>query len=311
MIIQTGQRTDIPAFYSEWFINRLKEGFVMVRNPFEPRMVTRYSLDPSVVDVIGFCTKDPAPMIPKMDYLDDYKTHWQVTITPYSRDIEPNVPDKEMVIRSFKELSDIVGPERMVWRYDPILLNDQYDIPQHITEFQRMAEELEGYTPVCVISFIDIYDKVRENFPEARAVPKEARLELGKAMIEIAGEKGMTLRPCGEGDELAAYGADCRGCMTKEIWQQAAGVRLKFPTRKPARSECQCFLSGDIGQYDTCGHMCRYCYANTSRERVLRNMRDHDPKSPLIVGHLMPEDVIHEAPAVSWAEPQINMFDML
>ncbi|MCR5181534.1 MAG: DUF1848 domain-containing protein [Clostridia bacterium] len=308
MIIQTGQRTDIPAFYSEWLVNRLREGFVMVRNPFEPRNVTRYVLDPSVVDVMGFCTKDPSPMLPKMDALRDYRTYWHVTITPYGRDVEPNVPGKDEVIRSFRTLSDMVGPERMAWRYDPILLNDTYDMSAHIREFTRMAGELEGYTKVCIISFLDLYDKVRENFPEARAVPKEARLELGKAMIEIAGERGMTLRPCAEGNELAAYGADCRGCMTQEIWQEAAGIRLRFPSRKNMRKDCQCFLSGDIGQYDTCGHMCRYCYANTSRERVLRNMRDHDPKSPLLVGHLMPEDTVHEAQASSWAVRQMDMF---
>ncbi len=272
MIIQTGQRTDIPAFYSEWLVNRLKEGFDMVRNPFDPGSVTKYSLDPSVVDVMGFCTKDPSPLLQKMDALRSYKTYWHVTITPYGRDIEPNVPGKDEVIRSFRTLSDMVGPERIAWRYDPILLNDTYDAGTHIREFTRMAEALEGYTRVCIISFLDMYDKVRENFPEARTVPREVRIELGKAMTETAGEKGMILRPCAEGNELAPYGADCRGCMTKEIWQQAAGTKLRFPARKNMREGCHCFLSGDIGQYDTCGHMCRYCYANASRERVLRNI---------------------------------------
>ncbi len=308
MIIQTGQRTDIPAFYSQWLINRLKEGSVMVRNPFEPRSVTEYVLDPKEVDVIGFCTKDPSPMLPKLSALDEYRTYWHVTITPYGKDIEPNVPEVDSVLRSFRALSDRVGPQRMAWRYDPILLNDKYDISCHIREFSRMADALEGYTGVCIISFLDLYDKVKANFPEAGTVPREARLELGKALIEIAGEKGMTVRPCAEGNDLAQFGADCSGCMTKEIWQQAAGTKLKFPARKAMRTGCECFLSGDIGQYDTCGHLCRYCYANTSKERVLKNMRDHDPGSPLITGHLMPEDVVHRAPAESWAITQMDMF---
>lgn len=120
MIIQTGMRTDIPAFYSEWFVNRIKEGYVLVRNPYNESQVTRYSLSPDFVDLIAFCTKNPAPMLSSMDVLKDYGQYWFVTITPYGRDIEPNVPDKPVVMENFKRLSDIVGVDSIGWRYDPM-----------------------------------------------------------------------------------------------------------------------------------------------------------------------------------------------
>ena len=123
MIINTGQRTDIPAFYSEWFANRLKVGFVCVRNPYNPSQVSRYRLDPAVVDVIGFCTKNPAPMFAYMDLLQNYGQYWFVTITPYGRDIEPYVPDKHRLLNDFQILSARVGVDSIGWRYDPIFLS--------------------------------------------------------------------------------------------------------------------------------------------------------------------------------------------
>ena len=205
MIIHTGMRTDIPAFYADWFANRIREGFVCVRNPYNPIQVTEYSLDPSVVDLIGFCTKNPEPMLKYMDLLQPYGMYWYVTITPYGKEIEPMVPDKERVLLSFQKLSEIVGIDSIGWRYDPIVGDDTYTADYHIRQFTHIASVLEGYTKNCVISFIDLYQKVRKNFPEVRAVEKEERLYLGKAMIEIAAEHGMTGRPCGEGDELAVY----------------------------------------------------------------------------------------------------------
>ena len=307
MIIQTGMRTDIPAFYSKWLCNRLKEGFVMVRNPFNPGMVTRYSLSPEVVDLICFCSKNPAPMLPHMDLLEPYSTYWHVTITPYGREIEPNVPDKWDVMESVKKLSQIVGSSRCVWRYDPIFLSSTYTPERHISDFEEMARNLSGYTKVCIISFIDLYAKVRRNFPEARPVPQEERISIGKEIIRIAANYGMIVRPCGEGNDLAQFGADCRGCMTREIYEEAAGVPLIFPAFKSARSECACYLGGDIGQYDTCGHFCRYCYANANRTNVLQNMKAHDPDSPLLVGNLLPGDKVHEAKQESWADRQMRL----
>ena len=310
MIINTGQRTDIPAFYSEWFANRLKAGFVLVRNPYNPVSVTRYRLSPDVVDLIGFCTKNPAPMLPRMDLLRDYGQYWYVTITPYGKEIEPRVPDKREVLESFRQLSEIVGPERIGWRYDPVFISDAYPAERHIRAFEYMAKALEGYTHTAVISFVDLYEKTKRNFPEVRPVDPEQRLLLGKAFTETGRQHGMTIRPCGEGDELAQFGADCGGCMTVAMYEQALGRRLKVPKFVPARKECACYLGGDIGAYNTCGHLCRYCYANYDAETVRRNMAAHDPQSPLLTGHLMPGDQVHEARQESWIDPQISMDDM-
>lgn len=307
MIINTGQRTDIPAFYAQWFANRLKAGFVCVRNPYNPVQVSRYRLDPAVVDVIGFCTKNPAPMLPHMDLLRDYGQYWFVTITPYGRDIEPNVPDKRRLLDDFKRLSRRVGVQSIGWRYDPILLSPRYTPEYHLRAFRQMAEALEGCTHTVVISFIDLYPKVRRNFPEAREVPWEQRLALGREIIDIARAHGMTVRPCAEGDALAPFGADCGGCMRIADYERAIGKRLAVPKRRTARAACACYLSCDIGAYDTCRHLCRYCYANAEPAKVLALSRQHDPDSPFLIGNYTSDDVVHDVPQKSWIEGQIEM----
>ena len=307
MIINTGQRTDIPAFYAEWFANRLKEGFVCVRNPYNPNQVSRYRLDPAVVDVIGFCTKNPAPMFPYMELLKAYGQYWFVTITPYGRDIEPNVPDKHQLIEDFKTLSNIVGINSIGWRFDPVFISERYGEKYHIRAFEQIAAALEGYTETAVISFIDLYPKVRRNFPEVQEVTKEQRLRLGKEFIRIASAHGMTVKPCAEGDELAAYGADCSGCMRIRDYEKAIGMHLNAPKRKGARAECACYLSCDIGAYNTCKHLCRYCYANAEVSEVLAQSRLHDPKSPFLIGSYMDGDVIHDVPQKSWIDAQMSL----
>ena len=307
MIINTGQRTDIPAFYSEWFANRLREGFVCVRNPYNPNQVSRYRLDPSVVDAIGFCTKNPAPMFAHMELLRDYGQYWFVTITPYGRDIEPNVPDKHRLLDDFKRLSELVGIHAVGWRYDPIFLSRRYSEDYHLRAFEKMASALEGYTETAVISFIDLYPKVRRNFPEAQEVQKAQRLALGRSIIEIAASHGMTVKPCAEGDELAPYGAECGGCMRISDYEKAIGKRLNAPKRKGARAECACFLSCDIGAYNTCKHLCRYCYANAEPARVLAQSRLHDPKSPFLIGSYRDGDRIHDVPQKSWIDAQTSL----
>lgn len=302
-------RTDIPAFYSKWFFNRIEEGFVCVRNPYNPIQVTKYSLSPDVVDLIAFCTKNPAPMIPSLDRLKPYGQYWFVTITPYGKDIEPNVPDKENVIESFQRLSGIVGVDSVGWRYDPIFLDEKHTMEWHITEFEKMAHALRGYTRTCVISFLDLYQKVKRNFPQAQVVAKKERMELGKALIKIAGDCGMTIRPCAEGTELAAYGADCSGCMTVQTFETALHSHLEVPKKKSNQRNgaCACLLGVDIGAYDTCGHLCKYCYANTDAALVKANMRKHHPDSPFLLGESMPEDVVHEAVQKSWIDGQMRL----
>ena len=302
-------RTDIPAFYSEWLINRIKEGYVLVRNPYNQSQVTKYSLLPDFVDLIAFCTKNPAPMLDHMAVLEPYGQYWFVTITPYGKDIEPNVPQKEKVMEDFKRLSNIVGVDSVGWRYDPIIVDEKHTADWHISEFAKMAENLSGYTRTCVISFIDIYKKAERNMPEARAVSEKDRIKIGRALIEIAKKYSMTIRPCAEGDELAAYGADCSGCMTVNTFETALHANLDVPKRKTNQrdNKCACLLGVDIGAYDTCGHLCRYCYANADIALVKENMRRHDPRSPFLLGGSLPGDVIHEAKQSSWIDGQMRL----
>ena len=310
MIIQTGNRTDIPAFYAEWFANRLKEGFVLVRNPFNDRSVTRYVLDPSVVDLMVFCTKNPEPMLRYMDLLKPFRQYWFVTITPYGKDIEPNVPDKTAVMRTFRRFASIVGPVNICWRYDPIFIDETWTAERHIACFRAMCETLAGSTRTAVISFIDLYEKVKRNFPEVQTVPFRIQFELTQAFVEIGREYGMTIRPCGESKELEKAGADCSGCMTQRVFEEAIGQNLILPPNPNNRGECACYITGDIGAYNTCGHFCRYCYANADRNVVIRSMKNHDPSSPLLTGRIQPGDKISQAKQVSWIDPQMRLEDL-
>ena len=159
MIINTGQRTDIPAFYSKWFINRIREGFVLVRNPYYPKTVTKFLLNPDVVDVIGFCTKNPRPMLKYLDEINEFGQFWYISITGFEKDYEPNVPAIDQVIEDFKYLSKKVGSHAVAWRYTPIIVNEKYTVERHIKTFEYIASKLEGYTSLVAFGFVDIYDK--------------------------------------------------------------------------------------------------------------------------------------------------------
>ena len=305
MIIQTGQRTDIPAFYSKWLLNRLRQGFVMVRNPFYPSSVSRYELNPKTVDMITFCTKNPLSVLNNLELMEElsaYNQWWYVSLTPYGKEVEPNVPAKAEVAEGIIELGKRLGPEKVGWRYDPIFISEKYSKAYHLKAFENIARRLCGFTKTAVISFIDLYPKVKRNFPEAREVCREDRLSLGKAFVEIASRYGMTLRPCAEGKELEAFGADCSGCQTVAVLEQALGEgrHLKVPKKTQARKECSCYLNGDIGAYNSCGHLCRYCYANASPQLVMQNMKEHNPDSPLLIGELKDDDKVFNTEQKSW-----------
>ncbi|MBR1677406.1 MAG: DUF1848 domain-containing protein [Clostridia bacterium] len=305
MVISTGMRTDIPAFYSKWLVNRLIEGFVYVRNPYYPHQVTEYSLSPDVVDCITFCTKNPTPIIPYLDKLDAYRQFWFVTITPYGKDIEPHVPDKDKVIDSFKIISERVGKKAIGWRYDPVFYGKGFDEERHVEAFKHIAEKLNGYTDSCVLSFLDLYQKVKRNAPGIYPPNFNERKLLAKLLVPIAKQNGITIRTCCEGEELAPLGIDVSGCQTRQIIERAIGEKLDVPNRKnQRRGACDCLLGSDIGAYDTCGHLCKYCYANAEARLVYENMKMHDPTSPFLVGKLQKGDEITKAKQFSYIDGQ-------
>lgn len=308
MIINTGCRTDIPAYFSEWFFKRIKEGYVYVRNPYYQNQVTKYKLTPDVVDCLAFCTKNPGPMLPRIHELDAFGQFWFVTITPYEKDIEPNVPSKENVMDNFKKLSSIIGAERIGWRYDPIFITSQYTLESHIESFEKMASALAGYTHDCVISFIDLYEKTKRNFPGVKEVTKEERTAIVKEFVKIGKMYDIMIKTCVEGQDLSKYGVDCSGCMTKPVIELAIGNRLKVPQRRSTRGGCDCLLGNDIGVYNTCGHGCAYCYANHDQKTVMDNMKKHNPNSPFLIGGDMKGDVVKEASQVSFIDGQVTLF---
>lgn len=306
MIINTGSRTDIPAFYSQWFFNRIREGYVMVRNPFQPTQVTRYRLDPEVVDCLTFCTKNPAPMLGRLGELAGFRQLWYVTITPYGREIEPFVPEKERVMDSLKRLSRVLGIRAVGWRYDPIFISETYSLEFHRRVFAEMAACLEGYVDNCVISFIDLYEKTKRNFSGVRAVQRQERLTIGREFAEIGRRRGIQIRSCCEGEELGRFGVDTSGCMSRRVVERAIGTTLDVPRQGPVREGCDCLLGSDIGCYHSCGHGCLYCYANFDQRTVRENMERHDPDSPFLIGGPRPEDVIREARQRSWIDGQLR-----
>ena len=317
MIINTGSRTDIPAYYGKWFLNRLTEGSVCVRNPYNPVQVTRYRLDPDVVDCLVFCTKNPAPMLELVsgmeqsagyECLSRFRQLWYVTITPYGRDVEPNVPPKEQVMESLKCLSSMLSPRQVIWRYDPIFISEKYPLAWHIRAFDEMARNLKGYTQHCVISFIDLYAKTVRNFPGVKPVDRTDQEEIGQKFAGIGRKYGIRIQTCCEGTHLEKYGVDCSGCMSQEIIELACDIKMDVPVRKSAREGCDCLLGGDIGMYNTCNHGCLYCYANYDRKTVWQNMRMHNPESPFLIGSSRPEDIVRDAKQTSWINGQLSLF---
>lgn len=309
MIINTGQRTDIPAFYSKWFMNRIKEGFVLVRNPYYPTQVTKFLLNPDVVDVIGFCTKNPRPMIKYLDDLKEFGQFWYITITGFDKDLEPNVPPIEEVIKDFKTISDKVGANAIGFRYTPIIINNKYTLEYHIKTFKKITEELKGYTHLCAFGFLDIYPKLAKIHPELKDASDEDKITIAKEFSKIAKENDIELRLCSKEKWLKDYGINIEGCMLLKDYEKAINKNLK-PTKKmqARKSYCSCFLSNDIGSYNSCPHLCKYCYANGNEEEIRRNYKNHDDASPLLIGNLKEDDKVGEAKQESWIDETITLF---
>ena len=301
MIINTGCRTDISAFYSKWLMNRIKEGFVLVRNPYYPSQVTKYNLSPDVVDCLAFCTKNPEPMFKYLDKLKNkYRQYWFVTITPYGKDIEPGVPDKKDLIENFKKLSKYIGVNSIGWRYDPIFIGNGFDVKKHIECFGKMAKLLNGYTHNCTISFLDLYEKVKRNAPNIKPPTDDEQVQIAKEFSKIGKENDMIIHSCCEKTYLSKYGLKCNGCMSQEIIEKSINCKLNPPKKKNLRTECNCLMGNDIGAYNTCGHLCKYCYANANKNLVINNLKKHNENSPFLIGGSESGDKITEANQKSW-----------
>ncbi len=290
MILFASGRTDIPAFYSNWFINRVKAGFVDVRNPFNQKLVSRIYF--SDVDLIMFCSKNPLPMINKLDILK-VPVLFHVTITPYGKDVEPNIPDKRLIIDGVKKLSLVLSIDNVVVRYDPIFLSDKYNVDYHIRAFDKLCKNLNGYVNKIIVSFMDEYKNVRsnKNILKYRAFTREDYKKIGEAFSKSAHDNGMSVQTCFEDEDLTQYGFVKGECLSHELAYILTGKKFKSSNVRKEK-KCECVQMVDIGDYNSCMHMCKYCYANYDEKAVSSNFERHDDNSSLLIGSIQRDDVI-------------------
>ena len=268
MIISASRRTDIPTYYSDWFFNRIKEGYVYVRNPMNIHQISKISLSPQVVDGIVFWTKNPIPMIDRIDEIHDYSYYFQFTLNSYGNEIETKVPNKnDIIIPAFKKLSNKIGAHKVLWRYDPVFVTDKYSIDYHITYFNEIAKRLSGYTEKCIISFLDLYKNTKNNLKALNLVPLEQELmyELAERIFEIADSNNIIVESCAEKVSLEQFGIQHGHCIDCALFERITGQKIKIDKDKNQRDECGCVASIDIGAYNTCKNGCKYFYANYSR----------------------------------------------
>lgn len=292
MILNVSGRTDVVAFYSNWFMKRIEEGYVDVRNPFYPKKVSKINF--SDVDGIVFCTKNPIPILDKLDSIK-IPFIFHITLTPYKKDIEPNVLPKGKVIEVIKKLSKKIGKDKIWVRYDPVFINDNYTLEYHVKNFNRMCELLDGYVSKIIISFLDMYQNVRYNMPylKPKTLMEEDYKVIGTAFSSSAKSHGMTVQTCAEKPNLSEYGFKVSDCVTKEV-AAALTNKTKFKTWSARGKKCKCVSMVDIGEYNTCMHMCRYCYANYDETKVKDNIKYHNPNSSLLIGEINEDDEIIE-----------------
>lgn len=296
MILNTGGRTDTVQYYSEWLLNRFREGYVLSRNPLFPNVINRIELSPDTIDVVVFCSKDYAPILDRLHEISDhFKCYYHYTITAYDTDIEPNVPSIEQSVETLKQLSAQVGKEKVAWRYDPVLLTEKYTIEKHFETFDYMARELSPYVDRCIFSFVEMYKKLAVNMPELQPISNDNKLLLVKGLGAIAKQYGLYLQTCAAKDDYLQFGVHHSGCMTTEIFSRALGLNFKHQAHKGNRIGCACMESRGLGDYNSCPNGCRYCYANKDHAKAAENYRRHDPKSPLLLGDVLPTDTIKPA----------------
>ena len=288
MILNVSGRTDIVGFYTNWFMNRYREGFVDVRNPFYKKSISRIYF--SDVDAILFCTKNPIPIVNYLSEIDK-PIIFHVTLTPYKNDIEPNVPPKGLVIEAIKKISSIIGSDNVYIRYDPIFVNDKYNILYHVKAFDNMCCLLNGYVKHIIVSFIDDYKNVRnnKNYLKYKELSESDYRILGTSFSKSASANGMSVQTCCEENNLVEYGFIKEDCMS---FNMAYKLTHKTDLRKWKERNCNCVSMVDIGVYNSCRHFCKYCYANFDEKKVNENYSLHNPNSSLLIGEICPDDVI-------------------
>jgi len=310
MIISASRRTDIPAFYSDWFFHRLEEEYCTVFNPFNRNQVRYVSLKPDDIDVVVFWTKHSKPFRPRLQLLDERKIqyYFQYTLVHYSQMIEKRVPPFDKLLEEFLKLSDQIGPDRVIWRYDPIIFSKEYSVEQHIEYFAEIAKKLKGQTNRVMISIVDYYQKTLRNMKDYSLRSEldekpEQKLEFGdfiRSLSQISRDNGFEIQSCSEPIEMDQYGVTHGKCIDDnyilEVFERDV-IHKKDPGQ---RKECGCVKSIDIGVYDTCLHGCQYCYATKQHDSAKRNYDSHDPKSPSLIGWYDAE------PPVS--DPQVELF---
>lgn len=279
MIINASGRTDIVAYYMNWFVNRWNEGYFDVRNPFNPKLVSRIFV--SDVDMIVFCTKNPLPLLDTI-HLFSVPIQLQVTITGYFKDMEPQVPDKGEIIACVQKLSSYLGKENVCVRYDPILLNSKYNVDYHIRAFNKLCTILKGYVSKMIVSFVDDYKNVRNNHLDYHEPSNEEYLKL-KETFE---KNDMKIVSCMENKYHIGDEKDC--CISIKYAFERTG---KFFKEWKAR-DCHCVNMVDVGAYNSCLHGCKYCYANFDSKQIVSNYKMHDVNSSLLIGHLNLDDQV-------------------
>lgn len=292
MVLNVSGRTDIVAFYSDWFIERYKEGYIDVRNPFYPKLISRIYF--KNVDLILFCTKNPIPILDKLKYIDK-PILFHVTLTPYKKDIEPNVLPKSIIIKAIKKVSKVIGIDNLTIRYDPIFISEKYNLDYHIKAFDKLCSLLNGYVNKIIVSFIDDYKNVRKNekILNFREFTEKDYEIIGKNFSRIAKENSMTIQTCFENRNLVEYGFIKGECLSHELAYKLTGKKYKtWKARKGAN--CNCVEMVDIGVYNSCKHFCKYCYANYDEKQVNNNFNSHFKDSSLLVGRIEKDDLIKE-----------------
>jgi hypothetical protein len=296
MIISASRRTDIPAFYAEWLVQRLREGRVFVRNPMNFHQVSRISLSPDTIECLVFWTKNPAPLLAKLAEIDDlgYRYYFLFTLTSYDWSVESHVPAVEDRIAGFQALAERIGRDRVIWRYDPILFTDHYSTDYHAAAFGGLAEKLAGYTERCIVSFVEMYRKCARNMKGLALVnpPVEEWITLVRVFRTIGSTHDIALQTCAAGSDLEQAGIAPGKCIDADLVAKITGTEIRAVKDRNQRRQCGCIESIDIGAYNSCPHGCLYCYANSDRVSVARNFAAHRPQEPLLYGTLEDDDRI-------------------